>query len=477
MDRLSSQSERLILDSVTDVVSHVSGGMDPTDAVVKVAEERELSPNFVNLVVCGYNVGATNHHRESSSSILDKMAAFPLARLEEAMLRLYPKVTEESVKAAAAAGVISAEYSRRPDKVTKYDAQDKANLFKAAAAVFEKAASKSPGLTFEKKVDRCNHILAKKAEVERSRHTAAIAKEEFIAALGALADHVQVTKMAGHDVDRLMFAAGQEFGDVGKYVVAYAVNRAGNVHKRQPDKFREKVAEMVQAKVTVPVYSQAVRWNAAPYSLVASCVKAAERSRKLANEHNDFVAVTVKNITKMFPEKAAEESRPRSVLDVGQNKEGKTVSGGFFSGLATGAVMRGGGMAANSAAPKATGDLVDSAAASLDDPDHNEELRQIRVRAMLQDFLNNDEVLAGYDPEEVFDAFNEISSIAPRVAEQPAAVRALLRQRMSTGALQPFETNEIATLEKTLKQTQAPASDFSTKASNVLRRTRSVILG
>lgn len=473
MERLSRQSERLILDAVSDVVGHVSEGLDPTDAVVKVAAERDLSPNFVNLVVCGYNVGATNHHRESSTSILDKMATFPLAKLEEAMLRLYPKVTEESVKAAAAASVVSDEYGRRPDKVNRYIDQDRAELFKAATAVFEKTAEAAGNMVFEKKVDRSNHILAKKAEVERSRHNAALAKESFIATLGALADHVKMARMTEPERRRLLYVADDRFGDVGKSAVAYALARADNVHKRAPEQFEAKVAAYTATKFeTLPIFASAINWNAAPYSLLERCVKAAEKASETRQQHNSFVATTAKDITKMFPTKEAEAVRPTSVL-MPSTKEVQATYGGPFLGSLMGNIGA-------RVAPRPTTNLVDSAAEDLDDPEHNEEMRQIRVRAMLQDFLNNDEVLAGYEPDEVFEAFNELSAIAPRVAEQPAAMRSLLRQRLTTGAMQPFEANEVASLEKTLKQTQAPATGtpFSQKASsNVLRKSNSVLMG
>ena len=63
--QLSKKAEKTILAAVQEVVDHVSDGLNPTEAVTKVAQDRKLGRDFVNLVCTGYNTGATNFQRET----------------------------------------------------------------------------------------------------------------------------------------------------------------------------------------------------------------------------------------------------------------------------------------------------------------------------------------------------------------------------------------------------------------------------
>jgi hypothetical protein len=92
--------------------------------------------------------------------------------------------------------------------------------------------------------------------------------------------------------------------------------------------------------------------------------------------------------------------------------------------------------------------------------------RTAAVQSMLTDFVNNDEVLSGYDPNEIYSAFNEISGLAPRLATQPAAMRSILRKRLTQGSMEPFDINEIANIEKTVSEAQNPRLSFDKGAED-----------
>lgn len=98
--------------------------------------------------------------------------------------------------------------------------------------------------------------------------------------------------------------------------------------------------------------------------------------------------------------------------------------------------------------PKGKGDLIEDDWLDLEDPKHQNELRKIRAHAMLNSMLTDpDDPISSHDPDSVISAYNEISSLAPRVSEQPAAVRPLLQRRLQ-GNVQPFEAKEITDIEK-----------------------------
>ena len=108
------------------------------------------------------------------------------------------------------------------------------------------------------------------------------------------------------------------------------------------------------------------------------------------------------------------------------------------------------------------------------DPDHENAIRRIRAQTMLSDLMSNDEVISGYDPNEVLDAYNEVSQLSPMSATQPALVRPWLRKRLSQGAVEPFEAAEMANVEKTLSQTQNQTFP-DPKVANVLDTSTTVV--
>ena len=73
---------------------------------------------------------------------------------------------------------------------------------------------------------------------------------------------------------------------------------------------------------------------------------------------------------------------------------------------------------------------VAQAEENLGDPEHENELRKIKAQVMLADMMSDtDNPISGYDPEEVLEAYNNLSQLAPRLADQPAAVQPLLAKR------------------------------------------------
>jgi hypothetical protein len=71
---------------------------------------------------------------------------------------------------------------------------------------------------------------------------------------------------------------------------------------------------------------------------------------------------------------------------------------------------------------------------------------------MLNDFLSNDPVLSGYGRDEVLNAFNQVSQLAPHAARQPAVMRGLLRRMLQQeGVLETHEAGQVGQMEKMLK--------------------------
>jgi hypothetical protein len=122
--------------------------------------------------------------------------------------------------------------------------------------------------------------------------------------------------------------------------------------------------------------------------------------------------------------------------------------------------------------PKSKNDLIEDEWLDLEDPKHQNEMRKIKAHAMLNGMLSDpDSPISGHDPDHVIEAYNELSQLAPRVAEQPAAVRPILSRKLQ-GNTQPFEAKEITDIEKGIS-----GSRSSTPNTSLLRDAPESLLG
>ena len=126
---------------------------------------------------------------------------------------------------------------------------------------------------------------------------------------------------------------------------------------------------------------------------------------------------------------------------------GGAIGGGMLSGTKN--------ILNQSSQTDSTEDLVSQQLLELQDPEHEAALKQIQTQTMLADLMNNDEVIGGYDPQQISEAYNELSMLAPRAMAQPMAVRALLRRQLQ-GNVEPFEVADTAKLESDVMKTDSP---------------------
>jgi hypothetical protein len=82
-------------------------------------------------------------------------------------------------------------------------------------------------------------------------------------------------------------------------------------------------------------------------------------------------------------------------------------------------------------------------------------MRNIQITAMLRDMMSNDEVIKGYEPEEVLHAYNQISQTAPTVAMHSIALGPELRSVLQRNRA-PHETSQLVGLEKDLRGLRPP---------------------
>ena len=442
MKTLSKEAERQLLDATNRVCRLVDhDGLSPTDAVVKVATEKRLPPGHVPLIARAYNTGLVTAQREQGGDAAEKFAAATLADAAEALHRLYP--TPETPATQKLASVVSDEYAA-PPRETRLERQSRlqklATTKQAAAAVPRKpdpdvAARRAIG-----QVHRC------KKAVEEARRQYSVAKDSFAAALGDLGEYF---KRASRDRLSLADVEGTavlQYGEHVRPIFGYVATRN----------------RMKEARAgTVRVIEDNVGWVQtdmanAPWDVIERC----NSWQKQAHEARQALDAAQTELTKQASvgrsaPREAHDSPPPSVIDgLGDDDEGgaKTAAG-LMGGLMGGAAMT--GMLSNmgSKITPSTDQLVGRMLNKLTDPSHENELRAIKAKADLSDMMANDEVISGYDPDEILAAYNELSQLGPRGSIQPMVMRAMLRKRLTQGAIEPFEAGEMVNIEKGLRQT------------------------
>jgi len=426
MKTLSKESEDKLLSAIQSVCEEVDGGLEPTAAAVKVANEFQLTPNFIRLVSNGYNTGAVTHQRENGTGILDKLAEVRLVDADEAIKQVY--ADDETKKDILSQKQASASKSFRA--VSKLSKQ--ASVLPQLPKLEVPAVEQSELLREHqatKAVKQAYAVVEKQKQLiqqKRAEYTAA--QDSLVGSLGNLAEAVKSSQVwSSADVGR---AAESRFGAAGRAISHFLAIRDPSIKKASAG-------------------FKAVDWRQPPFAHIAPIVKKAKEVKRLKVEYQKLVKESQQKEVAAFSPFGEKLPQEKTVL----LKEAV----GFLSGLLAGTVPRG---IANSAAPKETSQLIEDAELDLSDPDDENIRRLATVQTMLSDFTHNDEVISGYEPEDVYNAYNELASLAPRLSTQPAAMRALLRKRLTQGGMEPFETQEVANMEKTISEAQNPRLSF-----------------
>jgi hypothetical protein len=91
----------------------------------------------------------------------------------------------------------------------------------------------------------------------------------------------------------------------------------------------------------------------------------------------------------------------------------------------------------------------------------DDQISEIRAQAAINQMFTDD-VISGYDPEEVAEAVNEIGRLSPAILTDPSLLRAQVRQRLASGGTAPFD------LAAQMKQEEALRSQFGHARANTL---------
>ena len=447
MQTLDSREEQNLLSAIKRAVDLVDKGTAPDTAITKIAKEEQYTPGKIKLVCAAYNTGRQTAQREENKNILDKFAEFPLACADTVISNIYGK----SEKRAADYGEVDVAYARAPGDW--YADREREKIARMRLPEIAKAAAPIP--TFDKVMGQLDHVKQAAAESRRDLSTKSDAMNiKFAALLDYFRQPVKyresfgtVEKIASMFFDAahvtpLMDSAYARLDLTEKYVGSFKL-----------------CGEKRASDTTLSSKQGPVDTDAAPYSLIRDCIKAAQdmqsaqdRYQVLGQKAQQLEA----NVISAYTNKTAEVE-----LDFLEEASIFVKAAGLFDptrGLLTYNQMQQAIRPGN-----ADDDRAQNMMHELDSADHLTEMRKIKTQAMLNQFMTDSEdPISGYDPDRVANAFNEIATIAPRSAEHPGIMGPLLRRRLA-GRVEPFEANELVGTESKMRELRSrPAPKPST---------------
>ena len=446
MQSLNKSDESKLLNGVKLAATYVDKqGMTPNDALVKVSEELSLLPGQARAAVNAFNNGRQLAQWKANSPVLDKLAEFPLADFDV----VKEKVWGGSTKSAndhytRPATTIHSDYSKDPGWVNLRDKRALASVNIPTRFGNEKLAASSHEVS-EKSQQAASSAWS---NFDMSRRTYEDLRSKHAAADDRLS--INVNRLANYfkkfAQDRLPFdvvekAASVYYGTKGQFLM---------------DAVAERFPREKRAADTGGYYDKPVDRDQAPFTLIKAAMDAArflcdsQVELQNAKQAMDAAKEALNPFSQAPPQKGQEstESSPYLIPEsAGAEKEASGLITGALIGGASKPIMEGiiGGDANDKAVAKAESQLAS--------PDHENELRKIKAQVMLADMMSDtDNPISGYEPEEVLDAYNNLSQLAPRLSDQPAAIQPLLAKRLA-GNTEPFEIKEISDIEKSLMQT------------------------
>lgn len=439
MDKMDKVAEGRIVRAIEEAIELTNRGISPDEAIRKQAETNQFGPQIVQRMVEAYNTSRTLAHLKHASGFA-RADNFPLADAAKVLGVMYPAKVQSPAKQAAAS-VVHTDYNR-PEGV---------NYMRKNAGVAV------PPLT-RKKVEAIPRDFAHIAQLNYDKRAGIIKK---VAALESsyrqqhylLWSHVKAAsehfrKLYHEPFSKVEEKAAGEFGAVGRSVMNLVYAQGDLTEKRAELKeVRQLTYDMRQEPYNH--IAGAVKVAHDLYEVAAAVVDAREGLEKFCQD-NGLPAAVVKQATQEVTHVVAPLDRIMETHHLPFEKNA------LIPSLLSGPLLLAGGMGALglSEPSKERSDVLrEKADLEAFDPIHETDMRTIKTKAMLNDMLSNDPIISSYDPDEVRQAYNQMSQLTPEVAAQPSVMRAMLRRLLQQeNIIEPHEADQLTSVEKNLRE-------------------------
>jgi hypothetical protein len=427
---LSKAQELGITNAAERMVDLANQGLHPNDALFKVSSEQQLAPEFVKRLTEVYNTSRMLAHFQTASP--EKRAdEFPLAAASEVLARMYPQDEEPDGVKAARVKCHSTWFGPPPDFTTPLE------MKKEAIAPLPLEPTHAPtNLDMLLKRAR-SHLASLKRSADIARTDELYRRELVLDSVVKASQHFR--SMEHQPFEKVETAVLTHFGADAKpfmdaVYTACRGERFGEKRGAMADTPRVFDAETEPYCHIVEAVERARQWS-----------KAAAEARLLTENADTFFRGLDTRMRKLAGPWRTRIPFPFS--DIGKN------AGVLLPTIASASIV---GRALNEMGERQPGEFEQQVQQSVD-PAHETALRTARTRAMLNEFMTSDPVISGYPPEQVMSAFNELSQLTPRVADQPAILRGMLARRLELGRTEPFEAEQAISAETGLKKVEEPS--------------------
>lgn len=404
---LRRETERIVSDALSQMLSLVEEGMSPQVAIKEAASRADLTDHQIRMLARAYNTGVVLHQINSGKTLFEKAAAPTLVNPEQAIreLRQYKKAESNHIKYAN-------DYDMPPDIVI--DGVSKGDWH------FEFRFATTDHITRQSNMLKAAE-LCKSAQQEASRvryaadYKASRAIEnlrQYFCMRGAIApDEVSENCLA-------------RFGARAVPIIKLASANVGHTDFRK----------------NVPV-----DWNAAPYKYVADAV---DGIVKEATARQIASSIPNTNTAEYKIKRRVELTRPvyGSVIDELARRSclhDDLIKSAQFASILPATHAR--------FTAAVTEGLIPSESETtslLLDPGIRAHVAQAKVKAVLAELSSNDPIISEYSTDDIASAYNRLSDMAPRAMQNPSTIRVFLRKYLTTGTLDPFDLEQLTRIEK-----------------------------
>ncbi len=444
MPKLPAATEQKLLTVIEKTAALVADeGLSPNEAIIKTAGEHQLRPSEISLVVHAYNTGRTGRQQHDGGDPFEKSAEFELADTESILERIYPS-TVKTAAAIAQDTAVAAEYLFGPVPMLERKRWQ------------EKRADNTDWTTF-------NGIkITPPPPLPRDNtHRIRVAMGDAGRQKTAFEESRRVASHAYDTLARRFNELTEYFRQPNAYPLAAVKEAAVLLHGRSAAVLCDQLAAVAPHIVKLATTRATVHdldGTATPFDLIAATLAAAGdyNTKQAAFE---AATQTYESEVGRTAVPFVDRSASLSILDPSfdaHHKQAFDINDplrmlGTYS------------LASRTLQPltdklKGPDDSfrLNKAVTQLNDPAHEQKLREINTQATLQDLMLNDEVISGYDPHDVTSAFNDITQISPSVADQRMLMQVLLRKKLQQGQLDTFEQDQLLGFEDKLRRQAQP---------------------
>ena len=457
--KMDKEGQKKLMSSVETVISRANDGEDPTDALVKVATDQKHTPEEMRRIQEAYNQSKTIHDLENQGSHR-KHATFTLCNADKAIEQVYP--SNPITKQAGRINELAAKYSGASTKNWIKDLNKEQTLQKSANQL-SKSASAEEDLTRKntdkQRRDNYHRKIAAWHEYKKydqeARDLSVSIQEKLASIKPALSQQMQ--HMPFHEFE---MGLHQKYGESAGSLAAL-IYQAANLEKKG---HRRATPNEIASSNTTMIDLGGSGKNAVE-DLVKTAVEFQKKTKLAHKSKSDYDSLTNTHIKKAsqdqekrentFQKYASDLEEARTPRSYNRNPFFKSSplakSAAGFTTSVLNSLWE--GLEEDKESQRNTyKSELDKSISALQDPDVRDTTNQVEIQTMLNDFMYNDEIISSYEPEEVVDMFNEISSLSPQIAKEPAIMRDLLRRSLQQGTVEIAEASQAISTGQNLAE-------------------------